>query len=102
MIEEGMMDEREVNKPLTMKDTFKETDFYKSGLVYLNERGRNDYEYVRSFSDIGVTKKNYEHILASGRGLTGALLTGNGDVGGVAESGRKRCQSKRNVPAHCL
>ena len=94
LIEEGMMDEREVNKPLTLKDTFKETDFYKSGLVYLNERVRNNYEYVRSFSDIGVTKKNYEHTLASGRGLTGALLTGNSEVGGVAESGRKDVKVK--------
>jgi type III restriction enzyme len=101
LIEEGMIDEREVNKPLKLKDTFKETDFYKSGLVYLNERVRNDYEYVRSFSDIGVTKKNYEHILASGRGLAGALLTGNGGVGGVAESGRKDVKVKE-MPRHIV
>jgi type III restriction enzyme len=101
LIEEGMIDEREVNKPLTLKDTFKETDFYKSGLVYLNERVRNDYEYVKSFSDIGVTRKNYEHTLASGRGLTGALLTGNGGVGGVAESGRKDVKVKE-MPRHIV
>ena len=70
-------------------------------MVYLNERVRNDYEYVRSFSDIGVTKKNYEHILASGRGLTGALLTGNGDVGEVAEYGRKDVKVKE-MPRHIV
>ena len=101
LIEEGMMDEREVNKPLKLKDDFKETDFYKSGLVYLNERVRNDYEYVRSFSDIGVTKKNYEHTLASGRGMAGALLAGNGDVGGVAESGRQDVKVKK-MPRHIV
>jgi type III restriction enzyme len=63
LIEEGMMDEREINKELKLKDTFKETDFYKHGLVYLNERVRNNYQYVKSFSDIGVTKRNYEHTV---------------------------------------
>ena len=99
LIEEGMMDEREFNKPLKLKDDFKETDFYKSGLVYLNERVRNDYDYVRSFSDIGVTKKNYEHTLASGRGMAGTLLAGNGDAGEVAESGRKDVKVKE-MPRH--
>jgi len=89
LIEEGMMDEREINRELRLKDTFKKTDFYKHGLIYLNERVLNNYKYVKSFSDIGVTKRNYEHTLASGRGISGALLAGNGNVGTVAESGRK-------------
>lgn len=89
LIEEGMMDELEINRELKLKDTFKKTDFYKHGLVYLNERVRNNYQYVKSFSDIGVTKRNYEHTLATGRGISGALLAGDGNVGTVAESGRK-------------
>ena len=89
LIQEGMMDEREINRELKLKDSFKKTDFYKHGLVYLNERVRNNYQYVKSFSDIGVTKRNYEHTLASGRGISGALLAGDGSVGTVAESGRK-------------
>ena len=101
LIEEGMMDEREVNKPLKLKDAFKETDFYNSGLFYLNERVRNDYEYVRSFSDIGVTKKNYEYTLPSGRGMAGALLAENGVAGGVAESGRKDVKVKE-IPRHIV
>ncbi|MFH1930917.1 MAG: DEAD/DEAH box helicase family protein [Pseudomonadota bacterium] len=101
LIEEGMMDEREVSKPLELKDSFKETDFYKSGLIYLNERVRNNYEYVRSFSDIGVTKKNYEHTLASGRGLSEALLSNNEDVGRIAESGRKDVKIKE-MPRHIV
>ena len=94
LIEEGMMDEREINRELKLKDTFKETDFYKHGLVYLNERVRNNYQYVKSFFDIGVTKRNYEHTLASGRGLSDALLAGNGNVGSVTESGRKDIKVK--------
>jgi type III restriction enzyme len=94
LIEEGMMDEREINRELKLKDTFKETDFYKHGLVYLNERVRNNYQYVKSFSDIGVTKRNYEHTLTSGHGLSDALLAGNGNIATVAESGRKDIKVK--------
>jgi len=101
LIEEGMLDEREVNKPLKLKEEFKESDFYKSGLIYLNERIKNDYQYVCSFSDMGVTKKNYVHTIASGRGLSGALLNGNGDTGGVAESGRKDVKVK-DIPRHIV
>ena len=89
LIEEGMLDEREVEKALRLKQSFKDTDFYKYALVYINERVKNNYEYVRSFADIGVKQRNYLHNIATGRGITGALLTGNGKNNAVAESGRK-------------
>ncbi|WP_435549940.1 DEAD/DEAH box helicase family protein [Desulfobacterium sp. N47] len=101
LIAEGMMDDREVNKPLKLKDAFKETDFYKAGLIYLNERIKNDYLYVRSFSDMGVTKKNYAHTLSSGRGMSGALLNENGNIERVAESGRKDVKVKE-MPRHIV
>jgi len=94
LIEEGMLDEREVTKELKLKASFKESDFYKQGLIYLNERIDNNYEYVRSFSDLGITKKNYEYTLASGRGAMDAILSGNGSVGQIAESGRKDIKVK--------
>lgn len=101
LIEEGMMDEREVNKPLKLKEDFKQTDFFKSGLIYLNERFVNNYEYVRSFSDMGITKKNFQHTIASGRGMTDALLTGNGNGGKVAETGRKDIKVNQ-MPKHIV
>ncbi len=99
LIEEGMMDEREIEKALSLKESFKETDFYKHALIYINERVKNNYEYVKSFSDLGVKKQNYVHTIASGRGIAGALLTGNGNVGTVAESGRKDIKVK-DIPRH--
>jgi type III restriction enzyme len=101
LIEEGMMDEREVNKTLKLKEDFKQTDFYKSGLIFLNERVINRYEYVRSFSDMGITKKNFEHTLASGRGMTDTLLNGNGNAGKIAEAGRKDIKVKE-MPKHIV
>jgi len=108
LIEEGMMDEGEIEKQLRLKENFKKSDFYRSGLIYLNERIVNNYEYVRSFSDMGITRKNFQHTIASGRGMTEALLDGNGDVGKIAETGRKDIRVKqmhkhivRNAVAKC-
>ncbi len=101
LIAEGMLDEREVNKRLELKANFKETDFFKSGLIYLNERVPNNYQFVRSFADMGIAQRNYEHHLASGQGITGGLLTGNGDIGGVAETGRKDVKVK-DMPRHIV
>ena len=101
LIEEGMLDEREVVKPLTLKEDFKKTDFYKNGLIYLNERIKNDYKDVRSFADMGVTKTNFTYPIATGRGMSGALLNGDGDISGVAEAGRKDFKVK-HIPRHIV
>jgi len=101
LIEEGMLDDRETEKRLELKEYFKETDFYKNAFIYINERVKNNYEYVRSFSDFGVKRRNYVHIIKSGRGIAGALLTGNGNVGTVAESGRRDVKVK-DIPRHIV
>jgi len=101
LIEEGMLDDRETEKKLELKEPFKETEFYKNALIYINERMKNNYEYVRSFADFGVKKRNYVHVIKSGRGIAGALLTGNGNVGTVAESGRKDVKVK-DIPRHIV
>ena len=101
LIEEGMLDDRESEKKLELKEPFKETDFYKNALIYINERVKNNYEYVRSFSDLGVKKRNYVHTIESGRGIAGALLAGNGNVGTVAESGRQDVKVK-DIPRHIV
>ena len=101
LIEEGMLDEREVKKKLKLKQSFKDTDFYKYALIFINERVKNSYEYVRSFADMGVKKRNYLHNIATGRGSTRALLTGNGNNNAVGESGRKDI-SVANIPRHIV
>ena len=94
LIEEGMMDEREITRELKLKDSFKATDFYKHGLIYLNEKVPHDYQYVKSFADMGVARRNYEYTIASGRGSSDAILAENGKVGKVAESKRKDVKVK--------
>jgi len=75
LIEQGMMDEREVKRPLKLKESFKRTDFYKYGVIWLNDRRPKDYGKVQSFADLGVKRRNYVHVIATGRGGATAVLT---------------------------
>jgi type III restriction enzyme len=68
LIEQGMMDEREVTRELKLKEPFKKTDFYKYGVVWLNDRQPKNYQRVQSFADLGVKKRNYTHVIATGHG----------------------------------
>ncbi|GAH89173.1 unnamed protein product, partial [marine sediment metagenome] len=74
LIEEGLKDEKEVVRQLKLKESFKASDFYKDGIIYINERIVNDYKDIMSIADMGVKKRNYLHKIATGRGITGALL----------------------------
>ena len=101
LIDEGMLDERTVEKPLKLKSLFKETDFYKHGIIYINERVENRNEYVRSFADIGVSLKSYHYSLATGRGVSEAVLDGSGPVQQIVEAGRKNIWV-RDIPFHVV
>jgi len=81
LIAQGMMDEREVTRELKLKESFKKTQFYKYGVVWLNDRRPKDYQRVQSFSDLGVKRRNYIHVIATGHGgATVALENGKKDA----------------------
>lgn len=84
LIEQGMMDEGEVTRELKLKESFKKTQFYKYGIVWLNERRPKDYQRVRSFADLGVKKRNYTHFIATGHGGATVALE-NGEKGLVVK-----------------
>ena len=70
LVETGIYedDENLLEKQLILKDSFKETTFYKKGLIFLNKKVPKSYNNVKSFSDLGVKKKNIEFPLHSGAG----------------------------------
>lgn len=78
LIEQGMLDEREVTRHLRLKEPFKASAFYKFGVVWLNDRRPKAYERVQSFADLGVKKKNFVHTIATGQGGATSAL---GDAG---------------------
>ena len=68
LVNEGMMDSDRVPREMKLKDKFKETDFYKSGVVWINRRVKKSYQHIQSFEDLGVKKKDYTHQVATGEG----------------------------------
>ena len=89
LIEEGIIDSREVTRELKLKQPFKRTDFYKYGVVWLNARRSKDYKHVSSFGDLGVTRKNYSHRIATGQGSAHAVLETNGQAPVVHDENRR-------------
>lgn len=57
-----------VTKQLTLKLDFKKTDFYKTGKVIYNKKVEKSYNNVKSFADLGVSKRNFPYSLSSGSG----------------------------------
>jgi type III restriction enzyme len=89
LVEQGMMDEHEVIRELKLKESFKKTQFYKYGIVWLNDRQPKDYQRVRSFADLGVKKRNYTHIIATGHGGATAALDSKEPVSVVRDETRR-------------
>ena len=89
LVEQGMMDEHEVTRKLKLKDPFKQTDFYKYGVVWLNYRLRKNYQSVQSFDDLGVKMQNYVHAIATGHGGAQTVLA-NGHQGAVVKDENRR------------
>ena len=77
LIQQGMLDENEVIKEIKLKESFKNTRFYKFGLIYKNKQIKKQYHHVFSFTDLGVTKKNFIHKIATGHGGTRRALDDN-------------------------
>ena len=77
LVDVGMKDEKPIKRVLKLKDEFKETDFFKSGVVWLNKRVEKDYRYVQSIEDLGVSRTDYRHHIATGQG--GAITALNNE-----------------------
>lgn len=81
-------DENSVQLTLELKPEFKKTDFFKTGQVVFNKKVEKSYDNVKSFSDLGVKKKNFSYTLSSGIGMMTAVFTKeeeNGDTGKIEQ-----------------
>ena len=87
--EKGLMDEKEVTKEIRLKESFKQTSLYKYGLIYTNKPVLKGYEKVFSFNDLGVTKKNFVHTIATGKGGESAVLNGKKQVVVINDENRR-------------
>ncbi|HJS18098.1 MAG TPA: hypothetical protein VJ785_05095, partial [Anaerolineales bacterium] len=89
LIEQGIMDENEVTKELKLKESFKKTQFYKYGLIYINKPIKKDFQHVKSFANLGVKKKNHVHVIATGHGGASTILAEKRQTAVVSEETRK-------------
>ena len=76
LVESGIYEDEDklVSKQLTLKLDFKETDFYKTGQVVYNKKVEKSYNNVKSFADLGVSKRNFTHTLSSGIGRMSGIF----------------------------
>lgn len=105
LVEQGIMDDETVEKSMRLKDSFKKTPFYKCGLVLTNARVENDCQHVKSLADMGVSKRNYLHTIATGHGGQSAILAEGGAKAVVSEDKRqdvKLTDIERNIVESAL
>ena len=77
LIKEGIIDETVVTGELRLKDKFKDTDLYKYGVVWLNNREERNYQDITSFADLAdltVRRRNHVHTIREGSGGTTTVM----------------------------
>ena len=71
LVQKGLIDEQTLTRQLKLKESFKKTDLYKYGVIWLNKQVPRDYQHVKSFEDLAslsVKKKWHEHTVYEGSG----------------------------------
>ncbi|MDT0676459.1 DEAD/DEAH box helicase family protein [Autumnicola musiva] len=79
LVETGIYEDEDnlETKQLFLKKDFKRTDFYKKGQVFFNKRIEKGRANVDSFSELGVSKKNFIHTISSGLGKITGVFNNN-------------------------
>lgn len=105
LVAQGIIAEETVERPMRLKEAFKKTHFYKYGAIYTNARLTSDYLQVKSLADMGVSKRNYVHAIATGHGGQTAILAEKEAKAVVTEENRqdvKLTQIERNIVESAL
>ena len=76
LVESGIYEDEDksIQLNLFLKPEFKKTDFYKTGKVIFNKKVEKSYDNVKSFSDLGVSKRNISFTLSSGIGKKSSVF----------------------------
>lgn len=104
LIESGIYEDEDKleTKQLTLKLEFKKTEFYKKGQVVFNKRVERSYKNIKSFSDLGVSKHNYNYTLSSGIGrMTGVFNTEDEEETVIGKIEKKDIELNE-IPTHIV
>ena len=88
-------------KQLTLKLVFKKTDFYKTGKVVYNKKVEKSYENIKSFADLGVSKRNFCCSLSSGVGKMTGVFTKEEEYQEMNETTQKDIPVP-DIPKHII
>jgi len=65
LTEIGILPEKYIQKDLFIKDSFKKTDFWKEGMIFINDRVKNPRTDIKSIEDAKI-EKNHRYELRTG------------------------------------
>lgn len=80
LIEQGLMDENEKEVDLKLKTDFKTKQFYKTGLVWFNERIKTDFKKKKVLQELPCRKHNVVFSIASSYGNEENIFGQNKDI----------------------
>ena len=101
LVNEGLMDDRTIEKELKLKDEFRKTSFYKEGKIYLNEKRENDYSSVKSIEDLGVKNKDFKYEVFSFKGKVTQALS-NGDYENINIKKESKTIALKEIENHII
>ncbi len=78
LINNGLLDPRTVKRHLILKESFKKTDLYRNGFVFVNSQQIAERDEVTCIPS-PIRDKTYKHAV-SGRNVTNYLLFENGKI----------------------
>jgi type III restriction enzyme len=104
LIESGIYEDEEnlVTKELILKQSFKETELYKTGKVVFNNKIPKSYRNIKSFSDLGVSRRNFNIQLSSGMGRESNMFTNEESVADTLESNIQKDILLSMIPSHVI
>lgn len=97
--EAGIGDNNSVRKTLRLKESFKQTKFFREARVVYNLKVPKQYDKVKSLADLSVKKKNYVYRLDELKSST-TLAFGEGDGTSVVSEGHDI--PLRVIPPHIV
>jgi type III restriction enzyme len=102
LVETGIYEDEQKleTKQLVMKLEFKQTDFYKTGQVIYNKKIEKSYNNIKSLTDLGVSKKNFSHILTSGIGRMTSVFKNEEEL--IIEQGKLQDIKLSDIPKHII
>lgn len=68
LVETGLIDVEIEEKELKLKESFRKTNIFKTGFIYLNEKIRKDYSKTISFEQLGFKDTDFTFQIYSGKG----------------------------------